>query len=125
MQCRNGAGLKEVRHDQRQGLSCLRRDCRRTELNAAPLQANIRSAMKLIIVHYHWRPGGVRRVIEMATPHLVHGSRRGIDIVTFASGEPADRTWVRLMESQLSDTAVEWLVEPAFGYISEQTQSPS
>ena len=27
--------------------------------------------MKLIIVHYHLRPGGIRRVIELATPHLL------------------------------------------------------
>src|SRR5439155_9365856 len=77
----------------------------------------------LVIVHSHLRPGGVRRVIELATPHLVNGFAGAITSVTLATGEAADRHWRRLFVGVLKGTPVEFFVEPAFGYFSEQGRS--
>jgi glycosyltransferase involved in cell wall biosynthesis len=78
-----------------------------------------RGAMQLIIVHHHFRPGGVRRVIELATPPLVAcwpGRVRGIALAT---GEAPDATWLAGLRARLPDTPVKVLVHPAFGYLSE------
>ncbi len=81
--------------------------------------------MKLVIVHYHLRPGGVRRIIELAAPHLVRTSQRRVTGVILASGEPPDRKWLENFKRLLGRTPVELFVEPAFSYFSEQRQSVS
>ena len=43
------------------------------------------SRVNLVIVHYHFRPGGIRRVIELATPHLVRKASRPITRVVLAT----------------------------------------
>lgn len=80
--------------------------------------------MKLVIVHYHLRPGGIRRIIELATPHLVREAPRPITRVVLATGEPADRQWHDYFTRQLPGVPVEVLVEPSFNYLSEQRGSP-
>lgn len=75
--------------------------------------------MRLIIVHHHFRPGGVRRVIELATPHLVAHWTEGIKHVVLATGETPDPVWLRTFRERLHGTPVEVVVEPAFGYLSE------
>ena len=37
--------------------------------------------LKLFIVHSHYRPGGVRRVIELAAPHVAAAPERGSRVV--------------------------------------------
>ena len=76
--------------------------------------------MKLVIVHYHLRPGGIRRVIELAAPHLVRRFRGAIAAVVLAVGERADSKWNATIERRLKGTPVELFVEPAFHYLSEQ-----
>jgi hypothetical protein len=80
--------------------------------------------LKLIVVHYHLRPGGIRRVIELATPHIVRAFDREIDSVVLACGEATDRKWNGDFRKTLQGVSVEFLVEPAFKYFSEQKQSP-
>ncbi len=75
--------------------------------------------MKLIIVHYHFRPGGVRRVIELATPHLVTHWPERVRSVVLATGEAPDSTWLRTFRQRLLGTPVKVVVQPAFGYVSD------
>lgn len=75
--------------------------------------------MQLAVLHYHFRPGGVRRVIETGLP--VFAAAAGVSRVILAGGEAPDAAWRRQMEAALHPCAVEWLIEPALGYWSEQT----
>lgn len=79
----------------------------------------------LVILHYHLRPGGVRRVIELATPFLVREAPVPITRIVLATGEPADRRWHEHFAAQMSGLPVEVLIEPAFHYISEQRYAPN
>jgi glycosyltransferase involved in cell wall biosynthesis len=80
--------------------------------------------VRLVIVHYHLRPGGIRRIIELATPHLVREAPRPITRVVLATGEPADRQWHAHFARQLPGVPVEVLIEPSFKYLSEHRGSP-
>jgi glycosyltransferase involved in cell wall biosynthesis len=75
--------------------------------------------LRLIIVHHHFRPGGVRRVIELATPHLVEHWPGGVQSVVLATGEAPDPDWLAKFRQRLGDTSVKVLVLPSFGYASE------
>ena len=79
--------------------------------------------MKLVIVHYHLRPGGIRRIIELATPHLVREAPRPITRIVLATGQRADRLWHDQFTQRLPGLPVEVLVEPSFNYVSEQRGS--
>jgi glycosyltransferase involved in cell wall biosynthesis len=80
--------------------------------------------VKLVILHYHLRPGGIRRVIELATPHLTREARGRITRVVLAIGERADRQWHEQFSRQFSHLPVEVFVEPSFNYLSEQREAP-
>src|SRR5262249_6747091 len=67
------------------------------------------------------RPGGVRRIIELATPHLLHAFGGAIKRVTLAAGEALDALWVRNFQVRLRGTNVEFFIESKFGYLSEQS----
>ena len=75
--------------------------------------------MTLVILHSHFRPGGVRRVIELATPHLVANWPERVHSVVLATGEAPDAAWLRSFRAHLPSTPVKVLVQPAFGYASE------
>lgn len=79
------------------------------------------SPMQLAVLHYHFRPGGVRRVIELGLPALVAAG--GVSHVMLAGGEEPEPGWEEQMEAALHPCAVTWLIEPALGYWSERTQS--
>ncbi|MBI3850546.1 MAG: glycosyltransferase family 4 protein [Verrucomicrobia bacterium] len=80
--------------------------------------------VKLVIVHYHLRPGGIRRIIELATPHLVREAPRPITRIVLATGQCADRSWHDHFAQQLPGVPVKVFVERAFNYLSEQRASP-
>lgn len=80
--------------------------------------------MKLIIVHSHLRPGGIRRIIELATPYLVRAGARAVARVVLAIGQRADRPWHEHFAQQLPGVPVEVFVEGSFNYLSEQRASP-
>jgi glycosyltransferase involved in cell wall biosynthesis len=79
--------------------------------------------MNLVIVHYHLRPGGIRRIIELATPHLVREVPRPITCVVLATGQRDDRSWHDYFVQQLPGVSVEMFVDPSFNYLSEQRSS--
>ena len=76
--------------------------------------------MKLIVFHYHFRPGGVRRVIESAAPFLLR-ALPSIGRVIAAGGEALDLEWNASFRKSLAPVPAEFFIEPAFGYASEQT----
>jgi glycosyltransferase involved in cell wall biosynthesis len=85
-----------------------------------PADGETRRLMKLIVVHYHWRMGGVRRVVEAGLPALVRNGSLGIDGVILASGQAASARWQRKLRSAVGDAVpVRFVVEPALGYASE------
>lgn len=81
--------------------------------------------LKLIIVHFHLRPGGIRRIIELATPHIVRASGLAIDSVVLVVGEAGDARWRRLFQAQLDSVPVRYVIEPTIGYVAEQRQRPA
>jgi hypothetical protein len=80
--------------------------------------------LRLVIVHYHLRPGGIRRIIEVAVPHLVREAPQPITSVVLATGQSAERAWHNHFERQLPSVPVEVRVDPSFNYLSEQRSSP-
>lgn len=78
----------------------------------------------MVIIHYHLRPGGIRRVIELAVPHLVRRAPQPITQVILATGQCADDRWHQDFAKQLRGVAVKVHVEPSFNYLSEQRGSP-
>src|SRR5437762_7308114 len=78
--------------------------------------------MVLIIVHYHMRPGGIRRVIELATPQLVRQFGGKAEAVVLAAGERADPKWEQAFRRNLEGTPVRVFIAPTFKYLSEQQQ---
>jgi glycosyltransferase involved in cell wall biosynthesis len=78
--------------------------------------------LNLVIVHYHFRPGGIRRIIELATPHLVAQFRGRIRKVILAGGEASDPHWNRSFQKQLPSLEVEFFLERAFHYLSDQNE---
>ncbi len=77
-------------------------------------------------MHHHFRPSGVRRVIELAAPHLVREWPGEIRELVLAAGEPPDASWLKLMQGQCPGTQVRAVVWPAIGYASElRLSSPS
>jgi glycosyltransferase involved in cell wall biosynthesis len=81
--------------------------------------------LKLIIVHYHLRPGGIRRVIEQGAPQIVAHSGLPVSEVVLATGELADPAWHGNFERLLGPTPVRTVVEPSFGYFAEQRGAPA
>ena len=79
--------------------------------------------LKLVIVHYHLRPGGIRRIIELATPHLLRRFDAKISAVVLACGEANDGKLNDHFQEKLLPTPLEWFIEPAFNYFSEQRPS--
>lgn len=73
----------------------------------------------MIILHHHFRPGGVRRVIELATPHLVAHWPVRLRTVILATGEAPDASWLAAFRKRLPGTTVKVVVQPAFGYAAE------
>lgn len=79
--------------------------------------------MKLIVVHYHLRPGGIRRIIELATPHVARALRASS--VTLACGEVNDQAWNEGFTRALQPVPVKFVVQPTFNYLSEQHRPPT
>jgi glycosyltransferase involved in cell wall biosynthesis len=80
--------------------------------------------VNLVIVHYHLRPGGIRRVIELATPHLLR-ALPNVATVTLACGAASDEKWQRQFAALIHPARLEVRVERAFNYFSEQKIAPA
>jgi glycosyltransferase involved in cell wall biosynthesis len=81
--------------------------------------------MRLVILHYHLRPGGVRRVIELATPYFIREFGGEVQDVVVATGEPPDSKWEILFRRVLAPIPLKLFIASAFRYLSEQKRSPS
>lgn len=81
--------------------------------------------MQLVIVHSHFRPGGVRRVIELATSHLARLAGNDLEEVVLVGGERPDSTWWNHFRKTLGRKLVRCRIDRALGYFSEQTDSPA
>jgi hypothetical protein len=79
----------------------------------------LRRTVRLVIVHFHLRPGWIRRVIELAGPFLARANRHEITQIMLASGEAPDPASMKPFRQQLPDWPVKLFVEPVFGYLSE------
>jgi glycosyltransferase involved in cell wall biosynthesis len=81
--------------------------------------------VKLLVLHYHFRPGGVRRIIELATPAIVARSRGWLTSVTLMGGEAPDAAWWEQFRDSLRPLPTDFQVEPALSYFTEQRRTPT
>ncbi len=79
--------------------------------------------MKLIVLHSHYRPGGVRRVIELALPHLARALRPPVSEIVLAGADTPEEPWRAHLEVLVNPVPVRYAVAPALGYVSEQKQT--
>jgi glycosyltransferase involved in cell wall biosynthesis len=78
----------------------------------------------LVVVHYHLRPGGVRRIIELALRHIALATPNSLAAIVLATGEKPEPNWRQILTRSLPGTPVHFFCEPAFRYLSEQRSSP-
>jgi glycosyltransferase involved in cell wall biosynthesis len=78
--------------------------------------------LRLVVVHYHLRPGGIRRVIENALPSLVRHAPAPVDHVILATGEAEDVGWNKTLRTRLRPVPVVFHLDPALGYMAEQRE---
>lgn len=80
------------------------------------------SATRLLaVVHYHWRPGGVRRVIETALPALARTGR--FHRVTLAGGEAPEAVWLASLRAAMGSVPLDVEVFPSFAYRTTSSHS--
>ena len=70
----------------------------------------------LLILHYHLRPGGVRRVIEMYLPALAASG--AFDTITLASGDSPDKTWADQVKTSVKGVRFTIRTEPVLSYLT-------
>lgn len=83
------------------------------------------SGRRLVVLHYHLRPGGVRRIIELALPPILRHPASRFESVVLASGEAAEDHWTDALRNSLPPS-VSWdfFCDPAFHYFSESRVRP-
>jgi len=82
--------------------------------------------MHLIVVHYHWRPGGVRQVVENALPALAADTCLGLQSITLAAGHPPPPSWAQTVRNLTGATVpVRWVSDPLLAYVAEWPDGPS
>jgi glycosyltransferase involved in cell wall biosynthesis len=72
--------------------------------------------MTLVVLHYHYRPGGVRRVIELGLPGIVKSSNGRATKVLLAGGEAPPEEWLAGLRRSLPGIEVVSWVDRDFGY---------
>lgn len=75
--------------------------------------------MKLLVVHSHYRPGGVRRIIELGLVPLVRSLTPRVTTVVLVGGEAPDPGWQAALQARLPAVPVTCAIERAAGYASE------
>lgn len=76
--------------------------------------------MRLVIVHFHLRPGGVRRIIELAAPFLAERFQAAPFSVTLATGEAPETAWLAGFQRSLPQIPVEVFYDQALAYPDSQ-----
>jgi len=82
------------------------------------------SPTHLVVVHYHLRPGGVRRVIELVLPDIV-ATMPSLRRLTFIVGESSDAQWIQSLRSRLRSVEIIIHVNACAGYFSEVRMAPA
>lgn len=83
------------------------------------------SGRRLVVLHYHLRPGGVRRIIELALPPILRSPASHFKSVVVATGETAGKNWTDALGKSLPPSvALDFFREPAFHYFSESRVRP-
>lgn len=83
------------------------------------------SSPRLVVLHYHLRPGGVRRIIELALPPILHSRESRFREVVIATGEAAGEHWLAELRARLPAAVdMDVFLEPAFHYFSECRRQP-
>ncbi len=80
-------------------------------------------SLNLVVVHNHFRPGGVRRVIELALPSLAARLRPRLWRVTLAGGSPPDDDWLWGLQRRIEPVPVACRIDPSLSYLSEQPEA--
>ena len=80
------------------------------------------SGRHLVVAHYHLRPGGVRRVIEMTVPAVA--SCGGISGITLATGEAPSEEWLDGFRRSLGSIPLHLEIRSDFLYWSELDNPP-
>jgi len=80
--------------------------------------------VRLLIFHYHDRPGGVREVISRGLPLLLE-RLDAVREVIFLAGEFGDAGWRAGLEQRLGKIPLRWVVDPEWGYGSGEFRSLS
>lgn len=75
----------------------------------------------LVVVHYHLRPGGVRRVLETTLPAVV-AAMPSLKRVTIFVGEANDPHGVASLRAKLRGFPCELHIHPSAGYFSESAR---
>ncbi|HSH94688.1 MAG TPA: glycosyltransferase [Roseimicrobium sp.] len=81
--------------------------------------------MRLIVVHYHLRPGGIRRIIEQALPAVCSTLRPKVGRITLLTGEATEPAWLERLRQSSGGILIDVIVEPAAGYLAGQHLSPA
>jgi glycosyltransferase involved in cell wall biosynthesis len=81
--------------------------------------------LKLVVVHSHYRPGGVRRVIELALPSVAAALRPRVMEIVLAGGEAPDDGWLAGVQRSVPGLPVTLDIDPSLGYLSEQRAQPA
>jgi glycosyltransferase involved in cell wall biosynthesis len=73
----------------------------------------------LVVIHYHWRPGGVRRVIELTLPAIAAAAGTSLKRITLLSGGTESE------RPELGTLGIpnDFIHEPACDYFSNQTEA--
>lgn len=82
------------------------------------------AGVKLVIVHSHYRPGGVRRIIELALPALVRALQPRVTAVVLVGGEEPAARWLAALRTRLAGVPLTCAIERAAGYASEVSARP-
>jgi glycosyltransferase involved in cell wall biosynthesis len=75
--------------------------------------------LTLVVVHNHFRPGGVRRVIETALPHIVTHCTPAINRVLLVSGEAPEPGWFGNLKNTLDNCEADYKIHTSLSYHSE------
>lgn len=82
--------------------------------------------MHLLIIHYHWRPGGVRQVVETTLAHLAQDPVVALQSVVLAGGEPPPAAWAQHVQSTVgSSLPLEWVSDRWLSYAASWPGPPA
>lgn len=82
--------------------------------------------MHLLIVHSHWRPGGVRQVVTAALPTLLADPLLAVRSVILAAGHPPPDAWAQALRTTIgTQVPLRFVTEPLFAYASEWPGGPA